>query len=203
MGSLGLDCPLASILLPPSLPVGLGVHLHARPRGGWRGQRATSQAVLCGGRVLPAQPGKETSANYSTSSILQEQQCLRAEQQPGQPAELHGSRSSRSEEVVAGQMPMRGGRGPAAWRRVLRSTLVSPFPASPFSSAFFSLPTLPFPSRIPASPCLSLTSHLSSHFLSFLSFFLLPSPLLPPSLPFSLLFIFSSCLLSCFLRPHN
>lgn len=203
MGSLGLDCPLPSILLPPSLPVGLGVHLHAQPWGGWRGQRATSQAMLCGSRVLPAQPGKETSANYSTSSILREQQRLRAEHQPGQPAELHGYRSSRSEEVAAGQMPVRGGRGPAAWRRVLRSTLASPFPASPFSSAFFSPPPPSHPGFQPPRVFHSQASCLPISFLSFPFSSFPPLFSLPPSLPFSPLFIFSSCLLSCFLRPHN
>lgn len=196
MGSLGLDCPLPSILLPPSLPVGLGVHLHAQPWGGWRGQRATSQAMLCGSRVLPAQPGKETSANYSTSSILREQQRLRAEHQPGQPAELHGYRSSRSEEVAAGQMPVRGGRGPAAWRRVLRSTLASPFPASPFSSAFFSPPPLPIQdSSLPVSFTHKPVVFLSPFFPS-----LFP-PSLPssPSLPPFLFPLFSSFLPACFL----
>ena len=124
-----------------------------------------------------------------------------AENQPGQPDQLHSYRSSCSEEVVAGtvlgggeRMPVRGGAAglqsgnASAHKKLIR---LSGLLSSLFSLLFFLF--------IFSSPCLFFASFIYSFLISFSTSSLSPY-FLPSFLPS---FLLPFCLPSCLLLPHN
>lgn len=119
-GSLCRRGPLPASTSSGRLPLGRQVQMHT-PGPGQSARWASHQPSSVPGR--PICPGTTLAREQVLiiplpASFRSCSDC--AESQPGQPARLPASRSPCSEEVVAGQMPVRGGHGTAAWSRVLK-----------------------------------------------------------------------------------